>query len=159
MQTFITNRPEFGWGVAQLDQKRLVKQLLEARQIMSALAGDTKGWLNHPATKMWRGKEDLLYKYSVAVALEMSERKYTYENNLFTISTTYSSILNDKVAPTNKRFSLHDLSRIIYTHRGRLYEKDPEHYWYWHIYSDYKKHVCCERCNYYWPTHLKQATI
>ena len=64
MQTFLPEHT-FVECAAVLDQKRLVKQLLEGRQILSALAGETKGWVNHPATKMWIGHESYLMLYQI----------------------------------------------------------------------------------------------
>jgi hypothetical protein len=46
-----------------LDKRRLGKQRVEAGQILKALNGETKGWVNHPATKMWVGYEFLLKHY------------------------------------------------------------------------------------------------
>lgn len=46
-----------------LDKRRLGKQRVEAGQIIKALNGETKGWVNHPATKMWVGYEFLLKHY------------------------------------------------------------------------------------------------
>lgn len=154
MQTFITNSPEFRFGVEYLDKKRLVKQLLECRQIMAALAGETKGWVNHPATKMWKGKEGLLWDYSRDVAQELMHRGYKWKNNFDKLTVSYLNILDYQ--PTDGDFSEEDFNKIVYTHRGRLFEKDPIHYAQWLPYADFKKNVCCDRCNYYWPTHLKE---
>ena len=151
MQTFITGDPATGWGVQNLDQKRLVKQLLECRQIMAALSGETKGWVNHPATKMWRGKESLLSYYTWHVAYEMDVRGYKWQNNFEKFKESAKKISTDKYGT----FTSDELDRIIYTHRGRLYEKDEEYYAKWLGYIDYKDYVCCDRCNYYWPTHVK----
>jgi hypothetical protein len=153
MQTFITDSPEVGYGVEYLDQKRLVKQLLESRQIMAALAGQTKGWVNHPATKMWRGNEECLFEYAKAVKDEMARRGYLYEKNWMEINRLVGFFDYDVRGP--KWFYTDEYNKVVYTHRGRLYEKDPVHYAGWVRYSDYKKNVCCERCNYYWPTHLE----
>ena len=154
MQTFITDSSFAMFGICYLDQKRLVKQLLESRQIMAALAGETKGWVNHPATKMWRGKETLLEEYAIDLTIEMGMRDYKWQNNLDALQKSYSNILRDRPGTTLGDFSDDEYNKIIYTHRGRLYEKDPVHYAGWSYYSDYKKMVCCDRCNYYWPTHL-----
>jgi len=45
--------------------------------------------------------------------------------------------------------------RVHYSHRGRLYEKDPDKYYFYSEFADYKDmgYTCCESCNYYWPTH------
>ena len=156
MQTFITDSREVGWGVYHLDQKRLVKQLLECRQIMAALAGETKGWVNHPATKMWRGKEGQLYGYANAVVKEMQVRGYKWQNNFDQLKNSFLNIINQRRGWVDQEFSEEEFDKIVYTHRGRLYEKDPVHYAQWSTYADFKKNVCCDRCNYYWPTHLEK---
>lgn len=157
MQTFITDTRENEWGVKNLDQKRLVKQLLECRQIMAALAGETKGWVNHPATKMWRGREYILYTYALHVAWEMRDRGYAYSKNMKALNESYDKIMDARdTVHVHEDFSPEVIDKIVYTHRGRLYEKDSEHYAQWSTYTDYKKNVCCDRCNYYWPTHLEK---
>ena len=152
MQTFITDTPANHYGLNHLDRRRLVKQLLETRQIMAALAGTTKGWVNHPATKMWYGKEDILFDYGLQNARELEKRLYLFANNLSWLTEFYNSIVEQRA--TDGLWDDRELDRVIYTHRGRLYEKDPLYYAQWVDYSDYKKHVCCERCNYYWPSHI-----
>ena len=49
--------------------------------------------------------------------------------------------------------------KLHYSHKGRLFEKDPEKYYFYSDYSDYKQlgFTCCETCNYYWPTHMEIA--
>ena len=44
--------------------------------------------------------------------------------------------------------------RLVTTHKANLYRKDPV------FYHDFRSAVdsphnspCCEKCNYYWPTH------
>ena len=59
MQTFLPY-PDFQKTAQCLDNKRLGKQRVEARQIISTLEGKSNGWRNHPAVKMWKGYEDCL---------------------------------------------------------------------------------------------------
>jgi hypothetical protein len=59
--------PQFTKSAQALDYKRLGKQRVEAWQILQALRGETKGWTNHPATKMWRGHEKALCEYGIAI--------------------------------------------------------------------------------------------
>lgn len=157
MQTFLTDWPPLGYGLEHLDRRRLVKQLLETRQIMAALAGVSKGWVNHPATKMWRGKEDMLYDYGLQNARELEKRGYQFTNNLSWLTEFYNSIAETR--DTDGDWIDIELDRMIYTHRGRLYEKDPLYYAQWAHHSDFKKYVCCERCNYYWPSHIWERTL
>lgn len=75
MQTFLPY-PSFVESAAVLDYKRLGKQRVETWQILRALRGETKGWVNHPATRMWRGYESALAFYGWVMADEWQMRGY-----------------------------------------------------------------------------------
>ncbi|NCX16851.1 MAG: hypothetical protein EBX24_07190, partial [Actinobacteria bacterium] len=47
--------------------------------------------------------------------------------------------------------------KLHYSHKGRLFEKDPEKYYFYSDYSDYRElgYTCCDKCQYYWPTHVE----
>lgn len=125
MQTFLPY-PDYWRSVAVLDRQRLGKQRVEAWQIYRALTGQSNGWVNHPATKMWRGHEDALAYYGWLACQEWTLRGY-----------------NDSLAP---RFldalverGIEDSSHIVKpkwlgredvhsSHRSNLLRKDPE--WY-----------------------------
>ena len=66
MQTFLPYANYLDTAYA-LDSKRLGKQRVETKQILNALLGLSKGWTNHPATKMWRGHEVALCDYGIAI--------------------------------------------------------------------------------------------
>ena len=55
MQTFLPYK-SFRNSFESLDYKRLGKQRVEARQVLNILRDktQTKGWRNHPITKMWK---------------------------------------------------------------------------------------------------------
>ena len=61
MQTFLPV-DNFKTSVECLDNMRLGKQRVEAMQIINALTTG-KGWVNHPATKMWRNHIPALMYY------------------------------------------------------------------------------------------------
>jgi Pyrimidine dimer DNA glycosylase len=154
MQTFLAD-PSFDGCAVVLDNKRLNKQLLEGRQILSALATG-KGWIHHPATKMWAGYEVTLLDYLDEIRYEAHDRGIKTDTNwnaILDIFANHTDLYKNTKLPWwwNNPF-IQD--NIIVTHRGRLYIKDPEHYhqyeWEGEIYRNY---VCCTRCNYYWPTH------
>lgn len=63
-----------------LDYRRLGKQRVEAYQLWRALMGITKGWVNHPATLMWKGHTCFLAKYMNAMIDEWVLRGY--KNNM-----------------------------------------------------------------------------
>ncbi|MBP0133773.1 MAG: MSMEG_6728 family protein [Nitrosarchaeum sp.] len=67
---------DFTKSAKALDYKRLGKQRVEAWQILRASLGKTKGWVNHPITKMWRGHERALCDYGIAICKEWISRGY-----------------------------------------------------------------------------------
>lgn len=75
MQTFLPYE-SFTESAEVLDYKRLGKQRVETWQILNALAGKTKGWTNHPASRMWRGHETALALYGETVCREWIRRGY-----------------------------------------------------------------------------------
>lgn len=75
MQTFVPY-PDFSESARVLDRQRLGKQRVETLQLLKALAGETKGWVNHPAAQMWRGHENALVHYGIAVCDEWTARGY-----------------------------------------------------------------------------------
>ena len=46
-----------------LDPRRLNKQIIECKQILKAIDGETKAWANHPATKMYTRYQEWLKLY------------------------------------------------------------------------------------------------
>ncbi len=75
MQTFLPY-PSFLKSVKALDYRRLGKQRVEAKQILAALAGTSKGWRNHPCCDMWRGYETALKLYHDLCITEWMRRGY-----------------------------------------------------------------------------------
>ncbi len=70
-----------------LDNKRLGKQRVEAKQILNILtdATKTKGWRNHPAVKMWTGHVKALMLYYNEMVLEWIRRGFQNNMQLYTI--------------------------------------------------------------------------
>jgi hypothetical protein len=75
MQTFLPYQ-NFDKTARVLDYRRLGKQRVEAWQILRALNGETRGWVNHPVTKMWNGYEDALAIYGYIMCAEWKRRGY-----------------------------------------------------------------------------------
>ncbi len=154
MQVFLPER-SFWDSAAALDQKRLVKQLLEGRQIMTILVGENKSnaWTNHPAVRMFRGHHAALYVYLAAIRYEMHLRGYSWQKNWAEIER----IMKSNMQPYSLPKWMHNeytVNSVVTTHRGRLYEKAPELYPQYRLeYEVYKDYVCCDKCTYHWPTH------
>lgn len=83
MQTFLPY-PSLEQTAAVLDDRRLGKQRVEAKQILLALGvpvGEHEGnpqsrWRHHPAVRMWRGFERYLCHYGVTVCREWTARGF-----------------------------------------------------------------------------------
>lgn len=75
MQTFLPYA-DFERSARVLDRQRLGKQRVETWQLIRANDGLTKGWVNHPAARMWRGYTTALAYYGIAVCEEWIRRGY-----------------------------------------------------------------------------------
>jgi hypothetical protein len=120
MQTFLPYA-DFPRSAQVLDRQRLGKQRVEAKQILNALAGLTAGWVNHPATRMWRGYEYSLAIYGMTVCAEWQQRGY--EDSLFPFFVRVASQYDDNGDPPwigNRAFHR--------SHKSNLIRKMPEHY-------------------------------
>jgi len=142
MQTFVPET-SFADSVRVLDRQRLGKQRVETLQIMNALVGESKGWTNHPATRMWRGYEDALLTYQMYTVREWKSRGYK--------DTCWEKTC-DVYA---KYFGEHDPfdvsiphwwgdDRVHNSHKSALVFKNPV--WYNQVYPD-----VVGEYNYYWP--------
>lgn len=74
MQTFLPY-PNFVMCAHVLDNVRLNKQITECKQILSALLGESEGWKNHPAVRMWDGHEPALCFYGLCMYCEWHKRR------------------------------------------------------------------------------------
>lgn len=121
MQTFLPHR-SFAESAKTLDRKRLGKQRVEAWQIVRALRGETKGWRNHPATKMWEGYVGALCVYGMLVCQEWSRRGY--KDSLY---GRFVSLLVDPDLPLDWPPWIGE-EAFHASHRSNLLRKDPAHY-------------------------------
>ena len=117
MQTFLPYK-SFKQSLQSLDYRRLGKQRVEAMQILNVLLErtQTKGWRNHPITRMWAGFENALKQYHNECIDEWVSRGYN--NNM-----KHEVIDGDIVYP-------HWLGNDLFhsSHRANLLRKDSE--WY-----------------------------
>jgi hypothetical protein len=155
MQTFLPEA-DFQEVAKHLDRKRLIKQSVENLQILKSLAGlydDTGAWRNHPAVKMWRGHEDWLFLYNEAIIKDIVLRGYKNTTHI-----QFDEIYEENFLglESDKPWWLGD-DKVHYSHKGRLFEKDPDHYWFYSDFADYREigYTCCAACSYFWPTHAE----
>lgn len=152
MQTFLPYA-DFAASAAALDARRLGKQRVEAMQIIRALTRPVYGWKHHPAVRMWRGHEEALGAYAVAVCREWCGRGHA--------DTCEATILDDlRTAgiPVPPR-SQDELDRdgalppwlgdepFHRSHRSALLRKDPD--WYGARFDDVPLDL-----EYVWPVPL-----
>ena len=156
MQTFLPYK-DFTKSAKALDNKRLNKQILEGYQILRVLGNpDPKAaWRNHPAVKMWRGHEYALHTYIFEMVAEADLRGIKTINNVNNLNALYTeqhkqwgmgypSWYNDDLI----------MRKVTTTHRANLYRKDSFYYNdFGPDFASKSNEPCCERCNYYWPTH------
>lgn len=121
MQTFLPY-PDFAQSAACLDNRRLGKQRVEAKQIYLALTQPGYGWQNHPAVRMWRGCDALLATYGMTICLAWRERGFK-DTLLYFFSPIHArgSVLDPK-PPWLGSDTFHA------SHRSNLLRKDP--IWY-----------------------------
>lgn len=75
MQTFLPFT-DFLRSARALDNKRLVKQAIEAKQILKTVIGESRAWINHPVTRQWINYPIELNVYLAAIAYECINRGF-----------------------------------------------------------------------------------
>lgn len=104
-----------------LDYRRLGKQRVEAWQIYQAITNSNYGWQHHPIVNMWRGYEQALLRYGMAICWEWKKRGYI--DNMEDRFIKAYKINKDNGNPKwigNKEFHS--------SHRSNLLRKDKEYY-------------------------------
>lgn len=123
MQTFMTTAV-YENTAAQLDDKRLGKQRVEAYQILKALRGeyaDTGAWENHPATRMWAGNIYQLACYGLAMCHEWRARGHDDS-----LADKFAAIVFENKTTTKPWWVNNELLHM--THQSNLIRKFPEYY-------------------------------
>ena len=140
MQTFYTDH-SFTVTAQHLDYRRLGKQRVETKQILMTLLGESKGWRNHPAVRMWEGYEIALCWYGLAMCWEWRQRQYV-DNLQPYFQKTYMELVPKDYDDLGawRKYDLGDLlpwwmdpenpisDAMIASHRSNLIRKKPEHY-------------------------------
>jgi hypothetical protein len=118
MQTFLPYA-DLQESVRVLDYRRLGKQRVETFQVLNILLDrtPTKGWRNHPVTRMWSGYESALQVYQNYTIQEWVNRGY--KNNM-----QFEEIL----IPSPQMPSWFGDEEFHRSHRSNLLRKDYEYY-------------------------------
>jgi len=128
MQTFLPYA-DFARSAAVLDRRRLGKQRVEALQVLRALARPDYGWRHHPVVRMWRGHDDALLCYAVAVTMQWRA--------LGCADTVLDTLLAEAARPPRPQALLATrgllpwwlgLRPLHRSHQSALVRKEPAHY-------------------------------
>lgn len=128
MQIFITGSPLE--TAKALDKKRLNKQIIEAKQIIMALNGETKAWANHPVVKMYESPAAVLWLKGYLKILE------NYKEGRGFLLKFLNKIVH-AIRPDFQSLEYFDQMK------RRLYTKDNVHYAQW-------AHLGTSEVNWYW---------
>lgn len=114
MQVFIIGTP---FETAKsLDKKRLNKQIIECKQILKAIDGESEAWKNHPCTKQYE-------KHKIWLCYYLMSLEYYKEGNK-EASIRYSNYANFYRPNFHTKDYFNQMKR-------RLYTKDKSFYNQW----------------------------
>jgi hypothetical protein len=125
MQTFLPY-PDFIESAKCLDYRRLGKQRVEAEQIFRIIVvgKSSGGWVNHPATKMWRGHDLALALYRDEMIKEWIRRGY--KNTMpMALDYTIENVVDEAKSNIPSWFGDESFHA---SHRSNLLRKDPIFY-------------------------------
>ena len=121
-----------------LDPKRLRSQIREAYVILSAIHGESKGWIHHPVTLMYSEPNSVRW-------LQM------YVDILEGFLNGYAGLIEADRAAQKITPAFHT-PEFIEQMKRRLYTKNPEHYSQWESLGESEDNI-------YWsPTQKKWLT-
>lgn len=99
-----------------LDKRRLHKQIVECKQIIKAITGESEAWKNHPIVKMYSNDLEFVKMY-------LGVLEEYWENNG---EATKNLVMLNEVARIKLPSFINN--EYLATMKGRLYVKDPVHY-------------------------------
>jgi hypothetical protein len=154
MQTFLPYA-DFARCAAVLDPRRLGKQRVEVLQVLRAIIIPNYGWRHHPVPKMWKGYEEALAAYGVAVCQEWCRRghadtcdvKIRAELAKLGITTVREQAAIEAAGALPPWLGDEDFHR---SHRSSLLTKDPE--WYGDVFTDVPPDL-----PYVWPSKATES--
>ena len=132
MQTFLPY-PDFDRCAEVLDARRLGKQRVETLQVLRANTIPGYGWRHHPAALMWRGYEEALAAYGIAICRTWCARGFNDTCDV-KIRAEAAAAGIDHVRSQQELADAGGLppwlgdEALHRSHRSALLRKDPEHY-------------------------------
>jgi hypothetical protein len=132
VQTFVPYA-DFARTATVLDTKRLGKQRVEVIQIVRALTVPGYAWSSHPAVLMWKGYEEALGRYGLAMCEEWRRRGFG-DTCAETIAADLATAGVDRLRSYPELAEAGALPAWLFdesvqgSHRSALVRKDPGHY-------------------------------
>lgn len=129
MQVFLPSS-SFSECARVLDMRRLGKQRVECKQILMALRGETKAWVNHPVVKAWRGYEHALSSFAIFICTEWINRGYKDSLLPYFKESYQSSADHPKIPDFVFDPEVNRMYRRILTHKnpewyGQFWDEEP----------------------------------
>ena len=134
MQTFLPY-PNFLQSARCLDYRRLGKQRVECKQILRVLLGESGGWKNHPAVKMWEGHAGSLAEYGATVCSEWVARGFKdslmqfFTDNMFGVDRVKPAWFGNEEFHASHRSNLLRKDLLYYSQLGWLEPPDLPYIW------------------------------
>lgn len=145
VNTFLTSS-DFTISAKLLDNKRLFKQCVEAKQIVELLTDDSieskKGFINHPAVIQWKNHVPALKHY-----FNCHLEEVFFRGHWKTQMVKYQ--INEEIQYP----WFVDCQQLHYSHMASLSRKNPDHYAFLTYPKEYMDH------GYIWPSHLEAKKI
>lgn len=130
--------PDYNRSAQSLDRRRLGKQRVEVLQMLKAINGETKGWVNHPCTIMWEDYPGALVLYGVAVCDQWTSLGFD--------DTCKDQILQYSDSATSSYPWWFGDDYLHQTHRAMLFYKDSI------AYASFDGTFPKNIFDYWWPT-------
>lgn len=154
MQTFLPFA-DFEASARVLDVKRLGKQRVECIQLVRALITPNHGFANHPATLMWKGYEEALGRYALAMCDVWCELGFA-DTCATTIAYDLKTIGIDAIRTEAELRDAGALppwvwdERVHESHQSNLVRKDPDFY---------REHfpTVVDNLEYFWPVRSEKV--
>ena len=128
MQVFVPYADAF-LCAQSLDPRRINKQIIECRQILKAIRGESSAWVNHPCVNMYRNHAQWLEYYMFTLECWKSSNEHTPQD-IDEQKEELAQMIgwSIKAVPITPAFLTNEFCE---QHRRRLYTKDPIFYKAW----------------------------
>lgn len=128
MNVFIVGSPLSTAKAMVNDTKRFNKQIVECKQILAAINGETKAWRNHPCTKQYANHKLWLDEYRLCLI--------AYREGKYARALLHSWIANFVKPSFHTQEFFDQMKRRLYTKDNNLYSQyapwGVSHVnWYW----------------------------